>query len=225
CKHDLCEFLARADSAMHRADEQVADRVRSRPAPMRSDLSLAAEPQAGATWSADGALSVRVLTAQGDGQDATVLNVNGEIDLGTAPVLREVLLPVLEHGTGPVIVDLSEVPFMDSTGVHVLVDALQRLTPQNRRFAIACREGGQVHRLLALVGLLDALTVHRSRESAVIGGGGRLRAEPCRTSRPSEARAPTESPASTRRVNDQPTAGSSPLKDRTFRPAVRPPQT
>jgi anti-anti-sigma factor len=165
---------------MHRADEQVADRVRRRPAPMRSDLSLVSEAQAGPTWSADGALSVRLLAARGGDQDAAVLSVNGEIDLGTARVLREVLLPVLEHGTGPVVVDLSEVPFMDSTGVHVLVDALQRLRPQNRRFAIACREGGQVHRLLTLTGMLNALTVHRSRESAVIGGGDLIQPEPCK---------------------------------------------
>lgn len=103
-------------------------------------------------------------------QDAAVLSLHGEIELGTAPVLREALLPVLEHQTGPVVMDLSEVPFMDSTGIHVVVDTLQRLGPQNRRLAIVCREGGQVHRLLALVGLLDTLTVYRSRESALIGG-------------------------------------------------------
>lgn len=172
----------------------------------------------------DGTLSVRLLAAQGDHQDATVLSVHGEIDLGTAPVLREALAPVLKHGNGPVVVDLSDVQFMDSTGVHVLLDALQRLTLQSRQFAIACPEGGQVHRLLALVGLLDALTVHRSRESAVIDGSDLLRTEPCRIGRPSEARAPTESPASTRRIDDQPPADSSPLKDG-FRPAVRPLRT
>ena len=57
-------------------------------------------------------------------------------------MVREVLLPVLEHQTGPV-VGLSQVPFMESTGVHVLVNTLQRLNTQNRRFAIACRGGGR----------------------------------------------------------------------------------
>jgi anti-sigma B factor antagonist len=99
------------------------------------------------------------------------------MDLETAPLVREVMLQALEHRTGPVIVDVSEVAFMDSTGVHVLVDALQQLTLENRRLAIACREGGQVHRLLAVVGLLDVLTVHRSRESAVSGGDDLLRAD------------------------------------------------
>ena len=80
---------------------------------------------------------------------------------------------------------------MDSTGVHVLVDTLRRLKPQNRRLAIVCREDGQVHRVLALVGLLDALTVHRSRESAVIGGDDVLLSKPGTNGRPSDARALT----------------------------------
>ena len=92
---------------------------------------------------------------------------------------------------------------MDSTGVHVLVDTLRRLEPQNRRLAIVCREGGQVHRLLALVGLLDTLSVYGSRESAVVGGGDRLRSEPGRNSRPSDTRALTETPPSISPASDR----------------------
>jgi anti-sigma B factor antagonist len=137
-------------------------------------------------------MSVGLLTAHGPHQDVAVLSVHGEIGLDSAPVLRKFLLPVLEHQTGPVVVDLSEVAFMDSTGLHLLLDTLRRLEPQNRRLAIVCREAGQVHRLLALVGLLDALTVHRSRESAVIGGDDLLRSDPGRNSGPSDKRAPTQ---------------------------------
>jgi anti-sigma B factor antagonist len=117
-------------------------------------------------------------TAKHRNQDIAVLTVRGDIDLATAPALLEVLHPVLERDSGPVVIDLSEVPFMDSTGVHVLIDTFRRLRPQNRRLAIACREGGQIHRLLALTGVLDALPVHRSRESAVIGGDELVRSEP-----------------------------------------------
>ena len=138
--------------------------------------------------------------ADADTRDVAVVRVHGEVDLAAAPMLREVLLPVLEHQTGPVVVDLSEVPFMDSTGVHVLVATLRRLEPQNRRLAIACREGGQVHRLLALVGLLDALTVHRSRESAVVGGDDVLRSWPGRNNRPSDTRAISHSLLSARQT-------------------------
>lgn len=112
------------------------------------------------------------------GQDTAVLSVRGELDLLTAPVLREALLPVLERGTSPVVVDLSEVPFMDSSGVHALLHTRERLGSQNRRLAIACREHGQVHRLLALVGLLDAFSVYRSRNGAAGGDADRLLPQP-----------------------------------------------
>jgi anti-sigma B factor antagonist len=118
-----------------------------------------------------------------------VVVVHGDIDLGTASGLREALLPVLEHHTAWVVLDLTDVAFMDSTGVHVLVDTLERLRLADRRLAIACLEGGQVHRVLGLVGLLDATTVYPSREAAVIGGDDVLRPMPGKNRRPSAARA------------------------------------
>lgn len=132
------------------------------------------EPQTVAARRADATFSLRRLAPE-HGPDTAVLTVRGEIELGTAPMLREALRPVLERQAGPVVVDLCEVSFMDSTGVHVLLDTLGRLEAQNRRLAIACREHSQVGRLLALVGLLDALSVHRSRRSAVAGGGDVVR--------------------------------------------------
>jgi anti-sigma B factor antagonist len=132
--------------------------------------------------------SVRLLGAHEHHQDVAVLSVHGEIDLGTAHLLRKVLLPVLEHQSGPVVVDLSEVPFMDSTGVHVLFDALRRLGPQNRPLAVVCHEEGQVDRVLTWVGLIDALTVCRSCESAVIAGDDILQSKPIRNSGTSDTR-------------------------------------
>jgi len=161
--------------ARHQLDEQLADR-RCHGAPKRSGRSPAAEQTDPAQRTA-GTLSVELSSGREHHQDITVLTAHGEIDLGTAPVLREALLPVLEHQTGPVVVDLSEVAFIDSTAVHVLVETLQRLNLENRRLAIACREGGQVHRVLGLVGLLDTMAVYRSLESAVTGGDDLLRSE------------------------------------------------
>jgi anti-sigma B factor antagonist len=187
--------------AMHEIEEHVVDRFPAHAAPALPDLSLSADPQTAAPpWPPD-IFSVRLLTAHPHDQDASVLSVQGEIDLGTAPAMREALLPVLEHQTGAVALDLSEVAFMDSTGVHVLVDTLQRLKLENRRLAIACREGDQVHRLLGLVGLLDTVAVYGSRESALAGGDDLLRSEPGGISSRSTAQAltlsrPPNSPAS-----------------------------
>jgi anti-anti-sigma factor len=127
-------------------------------------------PRSASVDGAIGSFFVDQRTESHGDQDVAVFAVRGYIDLATAPALFDVLLPVLEHDSGPVVIDLSEVPFMDSTGVRVLVDALRQLRPQNRRLAIVCREGSQVHRVLALLGLLESLTAHRSLRSAVIGG-------------------------------------------------------
>jgi anti-sigma B factor antagonist len=176
---------------MPETEQQSADRCCDTGS-KRSGLPVAAERTYARPWTAD-PVSVHLLMAHQQRQDVAVLSVHGEIDLESAPVLRKFLLPALEHHTGPVVVDLSEVAFMDSTGLHVLVDTLRRLEPQKRRLAIVCREGGQAHRLLALVGLLDVLTVHRSRESAVLGGEDLLRSEPDSYSRASDTGALTQS--------------------------------
>jgi len=173
-------------NATHKTEEPVAESFRLDAASWRPDLSQPADAQTGDPLPMAGTFSVSVLADHEHDQNVALLIVHGDIDLQTAPMLREVLLPVLERDTGSVVVDLSEVPFMDSTGVHVLVETLQRLEPQNRRLAIVCREGDKVHRLLALVGLLGTLAVHRSRESAVIGGDDLLEPEPGTT--PSRAR-------------------------------------
>lgn len=148
----------------------LADRSRLRSVPMPSDSSTAAEAQSRAPRRTTDGFSVNLVAAYEHDPGAAMLGVHGEIDLATAPRLREVLRPVVEGDTRSVVVDLSEVTFMDSTGVHVLLETLQRLAAQDRRLAIVCREGGQIHRLLATLGLLDTLTVHRSRDSALIGG-------------------------------------------------------
>jgi anti-sigma B factor antagonist len=146
---------------MHESEEQAG---RGDYVPRtRSEASLAADPADTSSWAAP-ALSVQLLATP---EHRAVLVVQGEIDLGTAPTLRSALRTVLAHHTGPVVVDLSEVPFMDSTGVHVLAFALRRLESQNRALTVVCDEGGQVHRLLKLVGLPDALTVSCSRETAL----------------------------------------------------------
>ncbi|HEX8159255.1 MAG TPA: STAS domain-containing protein [Solirubrobacteraceae bacterium] len=101
---------------------------------------------------------------------------HGEIDLSTAPRFFDTLRPTLQEGNGDVVIDLSDVTFMDSSGVHLLLRTFERLDAQQRRLAIACQDGRAVHRVLALAGMLDVLSVHRSRDSALTGGNERLTA-------------------------------------------------
>src|SRR3954453_8968668 len=54
------------------------------------------------------------------------LIVSGEIDMATAPSIRAMLEPHIEAG-GPVTLDVSNVTFMDSTGIYALIDAARSL--------------------------------------------------------------------------------------------------
>lgn len=54
-----------------------------------------------------------------------VVKAKGEIDLIRSPRLRTELMQVLEKGVPVLVLDLSDVPFMDSSGVATLVEALQ----------------------------------------------------------------------------------------------------
>lgn len=57
----------------------------------------------------------------------TVITVSGEVDLATAPALRDVALPLVDAGRHDLVVDLSRVEFLDSTGLGVLVQLLTRV--------------------------------------------------------------------------------------------------
>jgi anti-sigma B factor antagonist len=56
-----------------------------------------------------------------------VVTASGEIDVATAEPLRQALISVEQEGATQVVVDLTEVEFLDSTGLGVLVGSLRRL--------------------------------------------------------------------------------------------------
>ncbi|HET9518679.1 MAG TPA: STAS domain-containing protein [Actinoplanes sp.] len=68
----------------------------------------------------------------------TVLEVGGEVDVYTAPKLRERLVELVDGGARDVVVDLGRVDFLDSTGLGVLVGALKRLRAAGGTFALVC---------------------------------------------------------------------------------------
>jgi anti-sigma B factor antagonist len=92
-----------------------------------------------------------------------VLAAAGEIDLASAGELRAALLMATESGAAEVWLDLSDVEFMDSTGITVIVDARGALDP--RRFLLICPPG-PVRRVLDIAGVERAIPIHASRSAA-----------------------------------------------------------
>jgi anti-sigma B factor antagonist len=97
---------------------------------------------------------------------AQVLELSGELDASSAPALRERLAEVATRGGGSLVVELSDLSFIDSTGLSVLLNAKRRLTRRGRAFAIVCPPG-HVRRILEVTKLLETLSCHDSRDDAL----------------------------------------------------------
>ncbi len=98
-----------------------------------------------------------------DGVDFLI--VEGEIDVATAPRLIAALNDAVTQAVRSVVIDLSSVGFMDSTGLALLINAHRRLTRQRKGFAVVCPQG-PLWRVFELTDMLDTLRVSPDRESA-----------------------------------------------------------
>jgi anti-sigma B factor antagonist len=70
--------------------------------------------------------------------DTHVVAVFGEIDLFTAPEFKQAVLTVIDAGSDRVVVDLTEVTFIDSSSLGVLIGAHRRLKSRGGSLVVAC---------------------------------------------------------------------------------------
>ena len=95
-----------------------------------------------------------------------VVSPTGDVDMFTAPQLGRRLLSLAEEGKTGLVVDLSLVTFMDSTGIGVLVDALRRLSARKGRLALVCPTD-RILRPFEITGLVGYLKIFGTREEAL----------------------------------------------------------
>lgn len=96
----------------------------------------------------------------------SVLEIGGEIDLHSAPDLRNELHRLTESKAPRLVVDLTEVTFIDSTGIGVLVGGLRRAREKGGSLAF-CAAQPRVRRVFEITGLLRALPLHNTRDEAM----------------------------------------------------------
>jgi anti-sigma B factor antagonist len=88
-------------------------------------------------------------------RDAEIVSLYGELDLASSQSLETTLLGVEESSNGNIIIDLSGLEYIDSTGLAVLLRALTRSRGSNRLTLL--RGQRQVQRLFQVTGLEDQL--------------------------------------------------------------------
>ena len=96
---------------------------------------------------------------------AVVLNVAGEIDLATAPQLGDSINAAMEQRPETLVVDLSQVDFLASAGMAVLIGCHQQ-AKGNLRFRIVA-SGSATFRPMELTGMTDEISIYPTRDEAL----------------------------------------------------------
>lgn len=97
-----------------------------------------------------------------------VVKVAGEVDLYSSPELRRAVLAEAEKRPAKLVVDLSKVLYMDSSGVATLVEGLQKLE-QNGGMLVLCGLGEMVQEVFKLTRLDSVFRILPSVEEALSG--------------------------------------------------------
>jgi len=100
-----------------------------------------------------------------DGGETLVFKLRGSLDLATAPTVRAALAEATEKGGHHLIVDLTQLEFLDSTGLGVLIGAHRRAAERGGSFRLIVSDG-PISRLLNITGLIAVFAVYHSLEDA-----------------------------------------------------------
>ena len=98
--------------------------------------------------------------------DRTVVAVGGEIDVYTAPKLREQLVDLVNDGRYHLVVDMEAVEFLDSTGLGVLVGGLKRVRAHDGSLRLVCTQE-RILKIFRITGLTKVFPIHASVDEAV----------------------------------------------------------
>jgi anti-sigma B factor antagonist len=103
---------------------------------------------------------------QQSAEGVDIVSVSGEIHVSTAPRFREALDTVIENGDGKLVLDLSAVEFIDSTGLSVLLNALRLINQRQGHMAIIC-SNPTVLRLFEITSLDTTFEIFADRLGAI----------------------------------------------------------
>jgi anti-anti-sigma factor len=105
--------------------------------------------------------------------DATVARIEGEIDLSNAAPLHQRIAESVPNGSSGLVIDLTHVTYLDSSGLRLLFDMARRLERRQQQLATVVRPNSYVREMLAMVGGMSKLGVRDTPEE----GLARIRAE------------------------------------------------
>jgi anti-sigma B factor antagonist len=96
-------------------------------------------------------------------EGTTLLVLRGDLDLSTAPQLRESLVEVIDGGSRRIVIDMEALDFLDSAGLGILVGGLKRARTHGGELELVCSSRA-VLKPIEITGLDRVFTIHRGRD-------------------------------------------------------------
>ena len=100
-----------------------------------------------------------------------VIDVQGEIDMYTAPRLRELLIDLVSKGSYQLVVNLDKVGFLDSTGLGVLVGGLRRVRAHDGSLDLVCTQQ-RILKIFRITGLTEVFGIYETVDQAIAARTG-----------------------------------------------------
>ncbi len=101
-----------------------------------------------------------------------VIDIRGEIDMYTAPRLRELLIDLVSKGSYQLVVNLDKVGFLDSTGLGVLVGGLRRVRAHDGSLDLVCTQQ-RILKIFRITGLTEVFGIYETADQAIAATKGR----------------------------------------------------
>jgi anti-sigma B factor antagonist len=101
-----------------------------------------------------------------------MIDLEGEVDVYTAPQLKQQIIDLLDDGALHIVVNLSAVNYLDSTALGVLIGGLKRLRERDGILELIC-PNPRIKRIFEITGLNRIFDMYMSEEEAV----GKLKAK------------------------------------------------
>jgi anti-sigma B factor antagonist len=100
-----------------------------------------------------------------EGGEQLIFKLRGSLDLATSPTVRAALMDATDKGKRHIVVDLTQLEFLDSTGLGALIGAHRRATEHDGSFRLIVSDG-PIARLLNITGLIRVLSVYHTLDDA-----------------------------------------------------------
>lgn len=98
--------------------------------------------------------------------ERSVVAVGGEVDVYTAPKLRDAITELVAAGNYDLVIDLGDVEFLDSTGLGVLVGGLKKVRAHEGSLHLVCSQD-RLLKIFRITGLAKVFTIHATVDAAL----------------------------------------------------------